>query len=411
METTPSSSTGSATYLFNPQLDLLPLPASLAEFQLEIQAHPDIFHDRYQLMAAAINEARHLYTHQAREIQELETNLTAVRDEAQQYTQDLVAAQAINQALRDTTHTLRQASEKPRLSEKYPDPDYYEGNKHDLPRFKTHCRIKLNANADRYPTEASKVQYIQGRLKGKAYDQVYPHVRNDGTVDFDTAEKLLEYLESAFGDSDKVRNAQRSLLALRQKNRPFSEYYAEFQRLAPETGFNDAAKLSALLEGLSVELKTVAAYRDMPDSLQDIIPVLQKSDNQLRALAQTNSSRTTNSIHRPSQPTIPKTPATTVVTTPSPAVTVVPSGDPMDLSNYRSRTAKLTEQERSYRFTKGLCLYCGDAGHKVNACPKSKASQRPTGIRLREVVFTGEESDTSSAAGGVDVTHHESGKA
>ena len=411
MEPTPASSTSDPGFLFNPQLDLLPLPTSLVEFQHELQAHPEAFRDRYQLMAAAINEGRHLYTHHLQQIQELETTLGAVREEAQQYTQDLVAAQAINQALRNATQTIHHTTEKPRLSEKYPDPDYYEGNKQDLPRFKTHCRIKLNANADRYPTEASKVQYIQGRLKGKAYDQVYPHVRDDGTVDFNTAEKLLEYLESAFGDSDKVRNAQRSLLALRQKNRPFSEYYAEFQRLAPETGFNDAAKLSALLEGLSVELKTVAAYRDMPDTLKDIVPVLQKSDNQLRALAQTGSTRTPTQAHRSPHNNNSRVPAAAIITTSSSTVPVVPTGDPMDLSNYRSRTGKLTEQERSYRFTKGLCLYCGDAGHKVNACPKSKSSQRPPGSRLRELIVTGEESDTSSVAGGVELSQNDSGKA
>ena len=42
----------------------------------------------------------------------------------------------------------------------------------------------------------------------------------------------------------------------------------------------------------------------------------------------------------------------------------------MDLSNTAARRGPLTKTEKTERRNKGLCLYYGDGGYLVRACPK-----------------------------------------
>ena len=61
-------------------------------------------------------------------------------------------------------------------------------------------------------------------------------------------------LDRAFGDPDEAGTAQRKLSELRQANRPFADYYADFQRYAPLSGWNPSALKFQLLRGISAEL-------------------------------------------------------------------------------------------------------------------------------------------------------------
>ena len=42
----------------------------------------------------------------------------------------------------------------------------------------------------------------------------------------------------------------------------------------------------------------------------------------------------------------------------------------MDLDGTRGPQGALTLEERRRRFDAGLCTYCGQAGHTLNACPR-----------------------------------------
>jgi hypothetical protein len=62
-------------------------------------------------------------------------------------------------------------------------------------------------------------------------------------------------LELAFGDQDKAATAKRELLRLKQRDREFCQYYAEFQRYVADVKWNAEAQMDALRNGLSNELK------------------------------------------------------------------------------------------------------------------------------------------------------------
>lgn len=114
---------------------------------------------------------------------------------------------------------------------------------------------------------------------GKALDLIEPKLRNDGTVDFTTTNDLITYLEITFGDSDEKDTSQHELQNLRQANRPFLDYLADFRQIADLTGFNEEAKRAALLERSSREIQEFLVVVDLPDSFKEIVPKIKKIDN------------------------------------------------------------------------------------------------------------------------------------
>ena len=228
----------------------------------------------------------------------------------------------------------------------------------------TQLRIKLNINKDHYPTEQSKLAYALSRLKEKALEQLQPYLERDGNIALADMDAFYTKLQFAFGDPDRKATAQRELRLLRQKNKEFYLYLSDYQRLVPDTGFDDEAKRSILLDGLSDELKSALITVDLPAPLDDTIQVLQKIDNRFRSvqasLRKPFSYGASRSSSAPSTPSAPNIKTSSGPTTPAPRSTHTPSSDSdvMDLSTSRRR-GPITPAERSRRMNEGLCMYCG----------------------------------------------------
>jgi len=68
---------------------------------------------------------------------------------------------------------------------------------------------------------------------------------------------------------------------IKQKNREFSQYYAEFHVIAADLDWNSSALRSALRMGLSEEMKDSFTLSDMPEELPAFVMVCQKQDTQI----------------------------------------------------------------------------------------------------------------------------------
>ncbi|KAI0995438.1 hypothetical protein K3495_g12740 [Podosphaera aphanis] len=258
-------------------------------------------------------------------------------------------------------------------SEKFPDPEKFDGSRTKLPGFMTQLRMKLEVNHDRFRNEAAKVIYSISRLEGRALDQVVPLVNANSSAPFPSVTAFIAHLEASFGDPDPRGTARRELLALRQGKGDFASYYSQFLRIIAYLDYNEAAKIDALTDGLSDDLKDALMYRvEKPGTLVEFATMLMTIDNRIRGRkAEQNIPR--NSIGQYSSP---------IVTHPS----YIPGGlAPMDLSALQSPRTQRPEPEKRYTFTNGmrkttaaekqwrkennLCLYCAAAGHAFNNCP------------------------------------------
>jgi hypothetical protein len=292
----------------------------------------------------------------------------------------------------------RQSS--PRLSPKHPDPDMFSGKRSDLARFTTQMKVKLHQNKDHFTTPNSDIFYSISRLEGDAIAQVQPLIRSESEVDLKSMTELFNLLQLAFGDPDKKGTAQRAIRTLRQTNREFHEYLADFQRYIPDTNYDEEAKLSALIEGLSTELKSMLQFVPTPTSFTEAIKTLQDLENKLNLFGTATNRLTPRPALTPANLASRSSSSNTRLSASIPSSVYTPTGssispqssasnisyfDPMDLSSSRPR-GPLSAAEKDRRIRLGLCLYCGEEGHMARDCPRSHKKQS----RLNEMIITTE---------------------
>lgn len=222
------------------------------------------------------------------------------------------------------------------LSEKLPDPPMFAGKRRDLALFVQKLRFKLEGNADRYPDERSKLIYAHSRLEKDAAVLVMPLI---GT-DVQTAEQLISFLESTYGDCHKEQTAWRRLETMKQGKKGFLSHFAEFRRLVADTNLNDHAQIPILQRTLSDELRRAMVGVSVPSTLNEYANLISKYDNDLRFL-------------------VPNRPTTQPRRTRSP--------DAMEIDSTNSY-APVGSVERQKRMKEGRCFKCGSSSHISPNC-------------------------------------------
>jgi hypothetical protein len=253
-----------------------------------------------------------------------------------------------------------------RLSERLPDPDTFDGSRADLRRFTTKIHQKMKRNRDRFPDAQNRMSYVTGRLTGSAYAQILPYIVN-GDCLLPDYEDVLKVLERAYGDPNRVSNAQNELYRLRQKNKDFATFFADFQRLALEGEMAEDALPTMLEQAISKELRQMLLHHDPPSrDYHQYAVFLQELENRLQRFDRTPAT----SEYQPRKDLSPRTPARPVFRGRNPDPHPVPAGDPMDLSH----------QRRTSRKEKNECYRCGSANHFVRDCPEPD-TRRPAHLR------------------------------
>jgi len=268
-------------------------------------------------------------------------------------------------AIAATLQVAADHAPRPR-TQRMSDPALFDGTRDKLRPFLTTLHLKL-CEPGSVPDEQAKLRYAVGRLEGAALDQVTQYMRTD-TIDLPDIGSLVATLEAAFGDPDRTGTAERKIRQLRQLNKDFSAYYAEFQRYAADVTWNDAARMSALRDGLNNELKDALIYAPAPADFPGFVSLLQRMDTSIRARNQERSRNTP----RETWSRLPASTPSAPVSFPAPAPAAAANNfgpAPMDLSSGR-RT--LTQEEKNQRMAEGRCLYCGGLGHRARNCPNKR---------------------------------------
>ena len=263
------------------------------------------------------------------------------------------------------------ASPAPRIErEKIPDQEKYEGDRDGLPEFLLQLRLKAPTLRD----DQARLWYAISLLKGGALAPIRPFVSTD-RVSLNNLEELITKLEAAFGDPDKDATAEKKLLSLKQTNKDFPTFYAEFSRYATDTDWDNNAKRSLMRNALYYELKADLVGQVEPADFDEWVALLQRLDirrRQLtaegsRRLAPSSNAGTTAKTGAAAAPRATATAATSAAASPSTVTGTAPG--PMDLSSGRKI---LTLEERKKRMDEGRCMYCGGLGHMARNCPNAR---------------------------------------
>jgi hypothetical protein len=253
--------------------------------------------------------------------------------------------------------------------DKISDPPIYDGNRDALEGFVAQLRLKLFSDPTRFPTPAIRMAYTFNRLQGRAQAQILPFIKG-GTIELGDAEDIIRILHNAFGDPDPVATARAKLSTLKQGKKEFNTYFAEFQMLVSKLNWNEDAKLDALREGLSHDLRRLLLGRTKNLTFDELVTLCQETDTESRAIhlseGRTHQHSRNHQGHAPPR-------STTVSAPPAGSSTANNSGhafhpDAMDLSATGPR-GKISEEERAARLREGRCLYCGGMGHLARNCP------------------------------------------
>ena len=250
------------------------------------------------------------------------------------------------------------------MSPKVALPEKFDGSISKCRRFISSVENVFAIQPTRYSTSEIKTRFIGTLLTGDALSWF------SGIVDY-SPDLLLDYkkfvgeLRNLFDDPHAQRHACNSLKRLRQGKFSVTSYSAKFRHLALETGYNDLAMMDIFRSGLNEEVKDVLATSLVdPGNLDELIKLCVKIDQRLydRRLER-NSNKTPYNYSDKSK----RNGHESAQSAPT----------PMDLDHMETQKhkhGKLTKEERERRLSNNLCLYCGEAGHKVNSC--SKRSER-----------------------------------
>jgi hypothetical protein len=267
--------------------------------------------------------------------------------------------------------------EKKERSQKIPDPDKFSGERKHYRSWRSDVRLKLLGDGDLFRDEDSKVIYVISLVSGDAKNHIIPYVRPGGVL-FSDVDSIFGVLDAAYEDPDVKDAALRKLRKLKQGNRPFSEYRAEFERLVAEIDDNPLQPVYTNLKkdmiegGISTELKTILTTVEREEDYKKFADQLQIYDTRISTLKDDHRSW----IHN-AQPRSNPFPRGGNANTAPPHSRPALGGEPMDLSAAKvqfQRTpgphGKLTDEEKRRRRELGLCGYCGDSTHFVSPDPR-----------------------------------------
>jgi hypothetical protein len=166
--------------------------------------------------------------------------------------------------------------------QKFPNSQDYSGSdRTQLRGWTAQLRMIIRHKPSSFHNEHSKMSYPFNRLSGLALRQILPHVRENWENHLGDLSALIQLLEAAFGDPDRVATTERNIRDNKQKNWEFSQYYAEFEVIAADLDWNPSAIGNALMSGLSEEMKDSSCYSDKPDDLATFVSTCQKQDKQI----------------------------------------------------------------------------------------------------------------------------------
>lgn len=276
-------------------------------------------------------------------------------------------------------------------------PPTFDGkNRGSCEAFLSQCRQFISAcPAAVFQTEMAKIDFVVSYLKDTAFTWAQPHLEKRNTVEahemFASFATFCQTLLENLGESDLRGSNNRRLRALRQTGSA-AHYVTEFFAISAQLDWGDEGFRVQFRQGLKSEVKDHLAWRDTePATLKELAEAAIRADNRIF------ERRLEDRIGGRSQPArtlasriSPRSPMSYTSATSNADALEAPGPVPMEIDATTRRSRPLTAQERTHRLSHNLCLYCGEAGHRVAQCsqrgsPRGSSIQATTSLALATI--------------------------
>jgi DNA-binding protein H-NS len=297
----------------------------------------------------------------------------ADREQIAQLRTQVTALAAANQVIpsieRDAQETENTTSDAGRpgkaiYSKKRPDPPVFtDGTDPTFESWKIQIRAKLRANADHYPSEEDKMEYLFSRTLGDAQKHLLPRFDEDSPTRFTSVKEMLSHLASIYVNPNKVRDAQFEYHRLRMETgQTFSAFQTTFLHLAGEGQIPK--------ESLRLDLfdKLPAYYQRMLlpvlDDLKEYEQLAARCltlDTGLKRIEEMNKKKGTRASDKSTAPAPPAAAGTAR----TPSATPAPKASPSPPERHSRHSTPAAE-------TAATCFNCHKLGHFAASCPEPR---------------------------------------
>ncbi len=236
----------------------------------------------------------------------------------------------------------------PQHEPRLPAPEVYAGDPNLCRAFLMKCSLFFSLQPLTFATEASKVALVLMLLSGKAA-LWRPEVWENCHPCCSSFRSLSQEMRRVFDRALVGREAARMLADLRQGEQSVSDYSIQFRTLAAECEWNERAQWDMFLHGLADRIQREIDVVELPHGLDELVDLALRVDARLQQRDLRGRRKLT--------PRYPFLDTDDTVSRSS-------VDEPMQVGR-----ARLSREERDRRRMRGLCLYCGAAGHFLVSCP------------------------------------------
>lgn len=235
---------------------------------------------------------------------------------------------------------------------------------------------------------------VQSRVGGNAMGHLAPRLRRNAVIRFTTAQQMLECLKAVYGNPNWKRNLRNKYRNLRQDDKDFNTFWAEFQRLAADLDHNEATLIDDLVHKSHHTIQLQLATGDeLPTSLSALALHCQRIWQSLKN-ANYNQVASKRFVERKKR--LGGTKATTTAPSASaPAAQTTPASR-LARPYQRDDINRLTDDKKDKLRAAGRCWHCKEVGVHRPRCPNPFRPFSAVSAALNKVAVKAEESESEN---------------